>query len=368
MNRKKLILICLVLILLIASIVTFTFRPRNQGLYKVTILPTLGGDFTWPQSINDKGQVAGCSKTASGKSHLFLWDKENGMQDIGPVLRGNISINNTCQIAANFTDPNGNHRSFIYDPNIGRTILPTFGGKRSYAYSINDNRQVVGNAETSSGEDHAFIWDAINGIQDLTPKNSKHAIALSINNKSQITVVSINPGIFGLLVTINKEKTISYISIPKGFEKTINNNGYIVGHVPNEKRKFDFALWHQDFGQRTLFQFDPDSSSYNINDHNQIIISEGQKRFGFLNNILKPPPNKNYLIDPNLGMISLDGYVPVGRHENLVLTDINNDGCIIGAIQSTEDSKSVGVLFEPIPEKMAQKPKKQIKQDNIILE
>ena len=219
-------------------------------------------------------------------------------------------------------------------------------------YSINDNKQVVGNAETSLGEDHAFIWDAINGIQDLTPNNSKHAIALSINNKSQITITVVDKS-SSLLATINEDKTISYLSIPFSLRK-INNNGYIVGHVRNKKSKFDFATWHQVFGQNTLFQSTPDSSSYNINDHNQIIVSEGQKHVGFLNNILKPPPNKNYLIDPNLGMISLDGYAFVGRHENLVLMDINNEGWIIGTIQSTNDStkKSVGVLFEPIPEKM----------------
>jgi hypothetical protein len=31
--------------------------------------------------------------------------------------------------------------------------------------------------------------------------------------------------------------------------------------------------------------------------------------------------------------------------------DINNKGCIIGAVQSIKDSHSRGVLLEPIPER-----------------
>ena len=59
---------------------------------------------------------------------------------------------------------------------------------------------------------------------------------------------------------------------------------------------------------------------------------------------------KNFLFDPKLGLISLDGYAHVKRSEVFVLTDINNKGMIIGGVQSIKDSRSRGVLLEPIPE------------------
>ena len=46
----------------------------------------------------------------------------------------------------------------------------------------------------------------------------------------------------------------------------------------------------------------------------------------------------------------LNGYVSVGPNEDLCLTALNNKGCIVGAVQSTKDSRSRGVLLEPIPE------------------
>ena len=106
MKKRKFIILIPCVILLVIILCFTIFKPRNRGLYKVTILPSLGGNFTLPEAMNDKGQIAGYSKTASGKSHLFLWDKENGIRDLGPCM-GNASLNNAGQIAANFRDPNG---------------------------------------------------------------------------------------------------------------------------------------------------------------------------------------------------------------------------------------------------------------------
>ena len=238
MKKKKFFIIGLTFILLIAGIVIFQFRPQNQGLYKVTILPTLGGDFTRPQSINDKGQVAGCSKTASGKSHLFLWNKKSGIQDLGPVLSGNVFINNTNQIAANILDPNGNVRSFVLDPNTGRTILPTLGGKSSDVMGINNHGQVIGSSVTSSGDQHAFIWDKINGISDLTPTSPNDTYAYSINDSGQVVIFeTMNI----LLVETDKAfKTTSLQTMLWGIPQ-INNNSNITGMVRSAQNKCDFV-------------------------------------------------------------------------------------------------------------------------------
>jgi probable HAF family extracellular repeat protein len=363
-SRRPLIIISF-LILLVVVFIYSILKPRNQGLYKVTILPTLDGDFTFPRSINDKGQVAGYSKTASGKSHLFLWDKESGIQDLGPVFSDNIFINNTNQIAANMLDPNSNNfRSFIWEPNTGRTILPTLGGKSSDVMGINNHGQVIGSSITSSGVRHAFIWDKINGIRDLTPTSPNDDYACSINDSGQVVV---NEKMNILLVETDKEfKITSLQTMLWGGSPQIDNNGNITGMVRSTRNKNDYISWNSDSGQKTLFRSDL-IYLHKRNAHNQLILTFGKEdtflvRFHYFD-------FNNYMLDPKIGLISLDGYVPVrSRHDYLALKDINNEGCIIGAIHSTKSNKSTGILFEPIPEKMEQMSKKQIKQDNIVLE
>ena len=94
-----------------------------------------------------------------------------------------------------------------------------------------------------------------------------------------------------------------------------------------------------------------------MNERNQLIITKG-KEISYMG-IFPFSYFYNYILDPQLGLISLNEYVDIRkRAENLYLKDINNNGCVIGSIQSTKDSKSVGVLFDPIPEKMEKLRKK----------
>jgi probable HAF family extracellular repeat protein len=354
MKKKKLLIIFFCVVLLIAAILIIS-RPHNQGLYKVTILPSLGGDFTLPLAINDHGQIAGFSEISQGTYHLFIWDKENGIRDLGPVERGNISINNAGQIAASMTDPNGNKRSFVWNPNSGMTILPTLGGKNCFTQSISNLGQVVGSAQTPTGLEHQFIWDAVNGIRDLTPNSTTLSRAWSINDAGQIVVLF--PGAT-LLVKVNEDKIMQSVPVPLRGACNINNNGYVAGMIKTSQGKYDIATWHQDYGQKSLFHSVTGSSYVYINDLNQVIICEAQEYTGFMGKIIYPQQTKNFLVDPNLGRISLNGYISINRNENLCLTDINNKGWLIGAVQSTKDSRSKGVLFEPVPEKWEKLQKK----------
>ena len=359
MSKRKLSVILFCAVFLIAAVIIIVSRPCNQGLYKVTIIPSLGGNFTLPQSINDKGQVAGFSEVSKGNYHLFLWDKENGIRDLGTVERNNISINNGGQIAASMKDPNGNTRSFVWNPNSGKTILPTLGGRNGFAQSINNLGQVVGLSQTTTGVDHPFIWDDVNGISDFIPNSTARSRAWSINDSGQIIVFV--PG-GTLLYKVNKDNIMTPIPVPVRGICTINNNGYVIGQVLLGQSKIDISTWHENFGQKSVFISDTGSSSlgpsFHINDLNQVIICEGQENTGPLAKILPPSHYKNYLVDPNLGTISLDGYISVKRNEDLCLININNSGCIIGAIRSKTDADSKGVLFEPVPEKMEKLIKK----------
>jgi probable HAF family extracellular repeat protein len=349
MKKRRFIILLICAVLLLVVILISIFKPRNQGLYNVTFLPSLEGAFTLPLAINDRGQIAGFLEFSDGTHHLFLWDQLSGIRDLGPVS-GSISLNNAGQIAATFQDPNNNQRAFIWDPNTGRTILPTPGGDYSFIYEINNRGQAVGDAKTSTGVRHAFIWDKVNGICDLTPTSTEDTFAWSINDAGQVIIAQGT----NVLVNISGNKIVTSVSIPLIDMCKINNNGYVVGMARNrtDQKKYDVAIWQSGSNQRRLIKSNEGFSSYAyyINDINQVIITEvrfSTNLFGTKTTVSKI---KNFLFDPKLGLISLDGYTHVKRNEVFVLTDINNKGMIIGGVQSIKDSRSRGVLLEPIPE------------------
>ncbi len=349
MKKKRFIILLLCAAVLVVGILVTILRPKRPILYRVTYLPSLGGQFTIPSSINDHGQITGLSEVKRGNPHLFLWDREKGIQDLGPVINHQVYINNTGQIAATMQDPNGQQRAFFWDPNRGRCILPTLGGKRAEAHGINNHGQVVGGVETASDVLHAFVWDAVNGIRDLTVTSTTNTRAWSINDTGQVIVFSMGGP---RLVNVNEGMTSTSPSMPVRGLIEINNKDFIAGVVRTGPSNFDVGLWHPDSGVTKLFQFNLNSpGSLKMNDVNQIVFIEGGHAFKVFGRTLFTPAARNYLQDPNLGRISLNGYVSIGGKEEFYLTDINNKGCIIGAVQSKDYSRSRGVLLEPIPEK-----------------
>ncbi len=85
-----------------ALLLTLCVTQKAQAVETFVDLGTLGGNCSYANGINDKGQVVGKSYTSSGKSHAFLYTN-GSMTDLG-----------------------------------------TLGGKSSYANGINNKGQVVG--------------------------------------------------------------------------------------------------------------------------------------------------------------------------------------------------------------------------------
>jgi probable HAF family extracellular repeat protein len=361
MKRKRLFTVSFCAVLFAVGILLVTLRPERQALYKVTYLPSIGKEFFLPCSINDRGQIAGFAKVAYRSYHLFLWDREKGLQDLGPVVNNDVFINNAGQIAATMQDPNGHHRAFIWDPNHDRRILPTLGGKTETVHDmnsrsmtetvhdLNNHGQVVGASKTTSGILHACVWNSASEIHDLTPSSKEHTRAWSINDAGQAIVFAKGPP---LLVDVNEGATSTYQPIPVRGLIEINNNDYVAGLVRAGTSKFDIVVWHPDSGQKKLVQLNANGSSVPfINDVNQVLLTKGREaKFRLFGRAIFSTNIKNYLHDPKRGWLSLNKYVSFAPNEELCLTDINNKGCIVGAIQSTKDSRSRGVLLEPIPE------------------
>jgi len=205
---------------------------------QITDLGTLGGNHSLGLSINDSGQVVGLALNAvpdpfsvldflifgssSGtQTRAFLWDKKNGMQDLGTLGGPDAwasTTNERGQIAGqSYTNSTPNSSTgfptldpFLWDKGTMRD-LGTLGGVVGFTAALNSHGQVVGGssiasdpgacyvASTSSIEFanpdcHPFLWDQ-GSLTDLyTSTAGANPITVSaINDSGEIVGVAVFP-------------------------------------------------------------------------------------------------------------------------------------------------------------------------------
>ena len=150
--------------------------------------------------INNASKVVGaagsCVKWPCG-FHAFLWDRENGMSDLG-TLGSHYSeaygINDREQVVGVSSVRDGEEgelRAFLWEKTNGMQNLGTFDNQKSYALDINNVGQVVGFVEDEPLEEVAFLWDKTYGLQDLNNLIDPHlgwklAYAYDINENGWI--------------------------------------------------------------------------------------------------------------------------------------------------------------------------------------
>ena len=174
---------------------------ENNGMQDLGTLGT--GNDAFAIFINAHGQVAGFSYTnttpniTTGLPTLdpFLWDKENGMQDVG-TLGGTIgtptALNNRGQVIG-VSNLGGDQSSdpFLWEHgNLLDLYTSTSGGNPLTADAINDAGEIVGQAAFPNGSSDAYLWKK--GV--ATDLGHLEGIcgsrAWAINSKSQIAGIS----------------------------------------------------------------------------------------------------------------------------------------------------------------------------------
>jgi probable HAF family extracellular repeat protein len=146
-------------------------------------LISLGGRYSAALAINERGQIAGWSQTASGAEHAVLWPSaESRPIDLG-----------------------------------------TLGGHQSFAVALDNNGQVVGTSDTPHPEwTHAFLWQ--NGhMTDLDPKKRGDNEALAINAKGQVLVATHDTG---FLWSRGQRLHVPFILV--GGYQQLNNRGEVI--------------------------------------------------------------------------------------------------------------------------------------------
>ena len=146
---------------------------------------------SYANAINESGHVVGQAQNVSNEFHAFVWDIDNGMQDIGNL-----------------------------------------GGSTTISYGINESDQVVGYSTTGDGYDHAFIWDSQNGMRDLNDLVSDTAgftlqYARAINNSGQIVGYGDYNG-----------QTRAFLLTPTVVPEPISSTLFIVGGASLGLRRF----------------------------------------------------------------------------------------------------------------------------------
>lgn len=226
----------------VASVGVYGIEP-GAARFTIVSLGTLGGATSRAVGINDRGQVVGESRTASGEVHAFLWSQGMGIQDLGtlggtqseaaaqnglgqvvgssdvtaelgalvhPFLwaEGHMAdlgtlgghegaaddINNAGVVVgySSLSFPNGPEHAFIWE-NGTMTDLGTLGGWSSRAESINDEGQVLGYSQVTSGENHPFLWSRGMGMVDLGGLGGYLTDARGLNGAGQVVGESQTP-------------------------------------------------------------------------------------------------------------------------------------------------------------------------------
>jgi probable HAF family extracellular repeat protein len=142
---------------------------------KMVDIGTLGGTYGIPKWMNNRGQVVGFSDVAGDQnSHAFLWDKKEGLKDLGVLpgasSSGADSINDAGEIVGGSCGLNGasfclavlwKHGSII---DLGTVAGDTCSG----ANWINSQGQIVGfGSADCNNEDHAGLSENGGPLVDL---------------------------------------------------------------------------------------------------------------------------------------------------------------------------------------------------------
>ena len=161
--------------------------------YTFTAIDAPGASLTYPDGINDAGQIVGTFvSTADGRLHGFSRTAGGTFTTIDvPNSTGTsaIGINGAGQIVGGFRDSGGVFHGFLRDAGGAFTTIDPPGATTTSASGINDTGQIVGFFVDAGGAPHSFVRDAggtFTTIDDVPGAIPGSTHASGINNAGEI--------------------------------------------------------------------------------------------------------------------------------------------------------------------------------------
>jgi probable HAF family extracellular repeat protein len=170
---------------------------------KMLDIGTLGGTVGVPFQMNNRGQVVGNSNLAGDQNfHAFLWDKEEGLKDLGTLPGGSSSgvnwINDAGESVGGSDSSNGHH-AVLWKKRAMIDLGTLAGDCKSDALSINSQGQIVGNSSPDCVQDgNAVLFEdggAPINLNTLVPPGSGLTVvfAFDINDRGEIAAHALTP-------------------------------------------------------------------------------------------------------------------------------------------------------------------------------
>lgn len=207
-----------------------------------TELPTLGGNISRANAVNNHGQVVGATDDSSLLFRAFLW--ENGVMRELPAGSHASDINDLGQAVGFEHGAPGITHARLW-PGAGVFALMSLGGSGANATGINDLGHAVGTSRNTSGHDRAVLWETSQVVQDLGTLGGTSSVARAINNLGQVVGESTTGSgeTHAFLWENGVMQDLGTLGGPSSFATDINNLGQVVGASTNSSGQSRAFLW-----------------------------------------------------------------------------------------------------------------------------
>jgi hypothetical protein len=321
-----------------------------------------GGPF--PQSINEKGEIAGTYNDFAGNRHGFVRDPNGTITTFDPpgsLSTGVGGINDEGTITGSYLYEPGLSRAFVRDPKGSFTTFNVLGSSSTGASSINAGGAVTGSYADSNNIRHGFVRRPNGTIISFDPPGSVNTSPSSINAKGEITGLycsSFTPPEAACFLGAPFGPTHGFLRRPGG--EIVSFDAPIPGAVLTSVAGINDAgaiMGNYGLGTDTFFGFvrDPDGKFTNfapgtitaprsINNKGAITGSAGSRRTPF-SGFVRPPQETNTIEKPTIIFdppFCVDDFgAPVFDSP----TSINDEGVITGYCLSASGPQLGWVRF-----------------------
>ena len=307
--------------------------------YAVTEIPSLGGSYTEPRRVNNRGQVTGYSYLANSKTeHAFLY-ANGSTRDLG-TLGGPHSygrdLNDAGEVVGD-SDVASVYHAFLY--RAGTMVdLGTLGGPYSEAFGINDAGQVVGSSFIDVTSMRAFVHED-DAMHSLGTLGGDYSVAVDVAGDGTVAGMSRTATNEQHLFLYRNGAMTDAGGSTAGFDlwvEAINDHTDVVGMwVPPQGYPGYTGFLYRD---GVLSELVPGySEPRDVNDAGVVV---GYAHFGpegraFVWDATNGLQDINTLVDPSLGLTLA------------AMQGINDIGQIVGHGYHTASGVSVAVLLTP---------------------